>query len=178
MEGRVAPAARPSRVGGIATSAAPYVFVLLWSTGFVVARYGTDDAGPFTFLALRLAIAAVMLAVVAMVTRAPRISMAQAKWAALSGVGMHALYLGGVFLAISWGMPSGVSALIAGLHPVVTSVNASWLLRERLNRLQWVGVGLGFAGVLVVVVDHLANASAGVTVGTLICSAVRPLPAL
>ena len=148
------------------------MFVLLWSTGFVVARYGTDDAGPFTFLSLRLAIASVMLAVVATVTRAPRISMAQAKWAALSGVGMHALYLGGVFLAISWGMPSGVSALIAGLHPVVTSVNASWLLRERLNRLQWVGVGLGFAGVLVVVVDHLANASAGVTVGTLICSAV------
>ena len=127
------------------------MFVLLWSTGFVVARYGTDDAGPFTFLSLRLAIASVMLAVVATVTRAPRISMAQAKWAALSGVGMHALYLGGVFLAISWGMPSGVSALIAGLHPVVTSVNASWLLRERLNRLQWVGVGLGFAGVLVVV---------------------------
>jgi drug/metabolite transporter (DMT)-like permease len=148
------------------------VFVLLWSTGFVVARYGTDDAGPFTFLSLRLAIAAVMLAVIATATRAPRISLAQARWVALSGLGMHALYLGGVFLAISWGMPSGVSALIAGLHPVVTSVNASWFLRERLNRVQWIGVGLGFAGVLVVVVDHLANASAGVTVGTLICSAV------
>lgn len=156
----------------MAVAAAPYVFVLLWSTGFVVARYGTDDAGPFTFLALRLAIASVLLAVVALVVRAPRISWEGAKWAAVSGLGMHALYLGGVFLAISWGMPSGVSALIAGLHPVVTTVNARWLLHERLKRWQWFGVMLGFTGVIVVVVDHLANASAGVTLGTLICSAV------
>ena len=138
----------------------------------MVARYGTDDAGPFTFLALRLAIAAVLLAVVALVLRAPRISWEGAKWAAVSGLGMHALYLGGVFLAISWGMPSGVSALIAGLHPVVTTINARWLLHERLNRVQWLGVTLGFAGVIVVVVDHLAHASVGVTVGTLVCSAV------
>ena len=107
-------------VSTLVVQGAPFVFVLLWSTGFVVARYGTDDAGPFTFLAVRLGIAAVVLAVYAHVTGAPPISRTSARWAAVSGLGMHAMYLGGVFLAISWGMPSGVSALdrrpASGVH--------------------------------------------------------------
>jgi drug/metabolite transporter (DMT)-like permease len=157
------------------TDAAPYIFVVLWSTGFVVAHYGTEDAGPFTFLAIRLAIAAGVLAVYAKITGAPRISRESAKWAAVSGLGMHAVYLGGVFLAISWGMPSGVSALIAGLHPIVTTVAARGLLNERVRPLQWLGVSLGFAGVIVVVVDHFMKSSGGLTVGALIAAGISVL---
>ena len=103
-------------------AAAPWVFVALWSTGFVVARYGTQDAGPLTFLAIRLAIAAVVLGSIALATGAARPTRTQHGWAAVAGLGIHAVYLGGVFLAVSWGMSSGVSALIAGLHPVLTAV--------------------------------------------------------
>jgi drug/metabolite transporter (DMT)-like permease len=160
------------RQGVTLEKAAPFVFVLLWSTGFVVARYGTDDAGPFTFLAIRLGVAALVLLVYAQVTKAPSISRTSMKWAALSGLGMHAMYLGGVFLAISWGMPSGVSALIAGLHPVFTTVTARFLLAERLSRGQWLGVCLGFSGVIVVVVDHMSHHSGDITATAIIAAAI------
>jgi drug/metabolite transporter (DMT)-like permease len=151
------------------------VFVVLWSTGFVVARYGTEDAGPLTFLAIRLTIAAAALMAYAYVTRAPSIKLRNVKWAAVSGLGMHAVYLGGVFLAISWGMPSGVGALIAGLHPVITTVTAFFLLGETLRSWQWAGVALGFTGVLVVVIDHMAGSSADISTGALIAAGVSVL---
>ena len=151
------------------------MFVLLWSTGFIVARYGTRDAGPLTFLSLRLFVAAVVLLVVAQATAAPTIGRRAVGWAAVSGLGMHAVYLGGVFLAISWGMPSGVGALIAGLHPVITTVTARVLLRERLAPWQWVGVGLGFIGVIVVVVDHMRGSTADISAGALVAAGVSVL---
>jgi drug/metabolite transporter (DMT)-like permease len=155
--------------------AAPFVFVVLWSTGFVVARYATDDAGPLSFLAIRLSIAAAALAVYAQVTHAPKLTRESVKWAAISGLGMHAVYLGGVFLAISWGMPSGIGALIAGLHPVFTTVAARVLLREHLWPRQWLGVALGFGGVIVVVVDHMLGSSAGLTAGALVAASISVL---
>jgi len=153
-------------------AAAPFIFVLLWSTGFVVARYGTDDAGPFSFLAIRLGIAALLLLGYAHLTNAPPISRTSVKWAAVSGIGMHAMYLGGIFLAISWGMPSGVSALIAGLHPVFTTVTARFVLAERLSRRQLIGVLLGFTGVVVVVVDHMSQHSGDVTATGIVAAAI------
>jgi len=153
-------------------AAAPWVFVVFWSTGFVVARYGTDDAGPFAFLAVRLAVACLLLALFAVATGAPRPTAVQSAWAAAAGLGIHAAYLGGVFLAISWGMPSGVSALIAGLHPVLTSLVGRLVLAERLRGVQWLGVGLGFAGVVAVVVEHLLGDTAGITAAALVVSAI------
>ena len=88
---------------------------------------------------------------------------------------MHVLYLGGVFVAIDRGLPSGVSALIAGLHPVLTALASRRVLGERLVRLQWIGVGLGFAGVIAVVVDRLLTHSTGVTVMTMGASALSVL---
>lgn len=76
---------------------------------------------------------------------------------------MHAVYLGGVFVAIDHGLPSGLSALIAGLHPVVTSVAARMFLKERLRRSQWVGVFLGLVGVCAVVIERLEESNGGVT---------------
>ena len=107
---------------------APAAFVVLWSTGFVVARYATRDAGPLTFLAVRLTIAAAVVAGVAAWTHAPRPTSIQVRWSLVAGILLHACYLGGVFVAIDHGLPSGVSALIAGLHPVVTSLAAGPLL--------------------------------------------------
>lgn len=154
---------------------APWLFVVLWSTGFVVAHYGTQDAGPLTFLAIRLLIAAVVLGTIAGVTGAARPTRPQVRWASVVGVLMHAVYLGGVFLAISWGMPSGVGALIAGLHPVLTAITGRAVLGERLRRLQWLGVGLGFAGVIVVVVDRLLAKSVGLSGGALLAASLSVL---
>ena len=135
-------------------AAVPAVFVVLWSTGFVVARYATRDAGPLTFLAVRLWIAAGALALIAVVLGAPRPSPRVAMWAALAGVGLHAVYLGGIYLAIDRGLPSGLGALISALHPVLTAVAGWWLLAERLTARQWAGVGLGAAGVSLVVAER------------------------
>ena len=151
------------------------VFVLLWSTGFVVARYGTRDAGPMTFLSIRLLIAAVVLMLIARLTNAPRITREQMKWAALTGVGLHAVYLGGVFIAADLGLPSGLSALISGLHPVLTSVGALLLLNETLSRRQWLGVACGVGGVVAVVVDRLGAGISGITAGALVAMAISVL---
>ena len=148
------------------------VFVLLWSTGFIVARYGTRDAGPLTFLFLRLVVAAGVLWVWASVTDAPRLTRRQVLWAAAAGLCLHAVYLGGVFIASDWNLPSGLSALIAGLHPVVTSVAALVILGERLSRRQWMGVALGIGGVTAVVVDRLEAGVSGITAGALVAMVV------
>ena len=151
---------------------APAIFVALWSTGFVVARYATTDAGPLTFLCVRMFIAAGLLWLIATAMRAPR--MARSDWSAATIVGifMHAIYLGGVFVAIDLGLPSGLSALIAGLHPVATSVAARIFLREQLSRKQIVGVFLGLVGVCAVVIEKLDAADGGVTTGAMIAMMV------
>jgi drug/metabolite transporter (DMT)-like permease len=163
--------ASPARIA----AAAPALFVLLWSTGFVVARYGTTDAGPLTFLTLRLSISAAVLAVVATGTRAPKPSRVSVRWAVLAGLGMHAVYLGGVFVAIAHGLPTGLSALIAGVHPLVTSLGARTVLGERLRRVPWIGVGTGLAGVVLVVVDHVIGDSSVVPVWPLLAASMSVL---
>lgn len=157
---------------------APAFFVVLWSTGFVVARYATDDAGAFTFLTVRTAIAAVILCAVSRFVGEdfpPRQAVRQQM---MVGVGIHAMYLGGVFYAIEHGMPSGMSALIAALHPVSTAVLARVLLGETLRPRQTLGVVLGCAGVVFVVIEHggtgtgvAGNALAGMAVAVVGMSA-------
>ncbi len=142
---------------------APAIFVALWSTGFVVARYATKDAGPLTFLGVRMFIAAGLLWLIATAMRAPHMTRSDWSAASIVGVFMHAIYLGGVFVAIDNGLPSGLSALIAGLHPVATSVAARVFLREQLTRKQIYGVCLGLVGVLAVVIEKLQDANGGVT---------------
>ena len=148
---------------------------MLWSTGFVAARYATSDTGPLTFLAVRMVLAAAALAFVAALRSATRVERKLVPWVVLAGIGMHVLYLGGVFVAIDHGLPAGVSALIAGMHPVLTALASRRVLGERLIRLQWIGVGLGFAGVIAVVVDRLLTHSSGVTATTMVASAISVL---
>ncbi len=119
-----------------------------------------------------MVIAGSILWVIAMLTGAPAVDARDVKWAAISGIGMHAIYLGGVFVASDLGLPSGLSALIAGLHPVVTSVVAVFLLHELLRRRQWAGVTLGVIGVGVVVIERLGATDAVVTTPALIAMGV------
>ena len=154
-----APAGR-SGLRGAAIAAAPVVFVLLWSTGFVGARYGLPYAEPFTFLALRLALAGTLLAGLALVTRSGRpASRAQVGRAGIAGLLLHATYLGGVFFAISSGLPASVAAVVVSLQPVLTAALATRLLGERLVALQWLGLALGVGGVALVLTPGLASAA-------------------
>ena len=131
--------------------------MLLWSTGFVGAKYGLPYAEPFTFLGVRLVIAAVLLAGLAAALRSVGMpSRADYGHAAVVGALLHAGYLGGVFYGISVGVPAGVSAVIVSLQPVLTAVLAGRLLDERLVPRQWLGLVLGIAGVALVVGPGIA----------------------
>jgi drug/metabolite transporter (DMT)-like permease len=133
---------------------APMLFVLLWSTGFVGARYGLPYAEPLTFLALRLSAVVVLMLPIAFLSRAPWPSKAEVGHSAVVGLLMHGLYLGGVFTAIAQGVPASVSALIPGLQPILTSTIANRFMGETVTRVQWLGLALGLAGVLLVLHDR------------------------
>ncbi|MFL1876881.1 DMT family transporter [Hansschlegelia beijingensis] len=139
---------------------APALFVLMWSTGWVVAKFATPHAGPLTFLTLRYVCALALLAPVAFLAGA-RWPRRPSEWggALVNGMMLHGLYLGGVWWAIAHGVPAGVSALIAALQPLFTVLAAGPLLGERLTPKRWLGVGLGFLGVAAVVAPKLAAAN-------------------
>ncbi len=141
---------------------APWLFVLLWSTGFIGARYGLPFIEPFTFLGIRFAIAAALLAGLALALRAPWPRDAAALGhVAVAGLLLHAGYLGGVFFAIDRGMPAGLSSLIVSLQPVLTAVLAGRVLGEAVSGRQWLGLALGLAGVAMVLGEKLLEPGAG-----------------
>ena len=134
--------------------AMPAVFVLIWSTGFIVARYGMPYAPPLSFLAVRYALSIVCF-LPWIVWAGVRWPQGRGQWGhlAVTGVLMHAGYLGGVWVAIKAGMGSGLSSLVVGLQPVLTAI---WLSRlggshSRVSARQWLGLALGFAGLVMVV---------------------------
>lgn len=161
--------------------AMPALFVLIWSTGFIVARYGMPHAPPMKFLIVRYALSMVffLLWIILMRVKWPA---SRIQWAhlAVTGVLMHAGYLGGVWVAVKAGMGSGLAALIVGLQPVLTAV---WLSAsgEKIISRQWAGLGLGFVGLVLVVsrkfgqggeagwlnMSFIVGALFSITVGTL-----------
>ena len=159
----------------------PLLFVFLWSTGFIGAKYGLPYAEPLSFLFVRyLAVIALMTAI-ALLTRAPW-PKAPMQWVhiGVSGLLVHAVYLGGVFIAIKQGLPAGITALGVGMQPLLTALGAGWLLGERVVGRQWLGLALGFVGVALVVSGKFGDTAAlgpmlvpalcallGITVGTL-----------
>ena len=142
------------RLTRLAITTAPAVFVLLWSTGFIGARYGLPYIEPLTFLALRIGFAAVIMAAIALLTGARRLNTNEIGHSLVAGSLMHGLTLGGAFTAISQGIPAGIVALILGLQPIVTSILANRLMDEKIARLQSVGLALGLVGVLLVLHDR------------------------
>jgi drug/metabolite transporter (DMT)-like permease len=128
---------------------APVVFVLLWSTGFVGAKYILPYAEPFVFLTIRYASAAIILVLIAKALREPlRITRDQIQQSVLVGVFLQVIYIGGVFYAVSLGLPAGVTAVIVSLQPVLVSVLAFKLLNEGLSFRKISGLILGLVGVL------------------------------
>lgn len=147
------------RPGAPALRAMPWVFVLIWSTGFIVARYGMPHSPPLKFLALRYALSIVCFGLWVAVSRI-ELPRDPRQWGhlAVTGVLMHAGYLGGVWAAVKAGMGAGTVALIVGLQPVLTAL---WMSSrsggDRVAGRQWLGLLLGFAG-LVLVVEHKLGA--------------------
>jgi drug/metabolite transporter (DMT)-like permease len=141
-----------------ATKVIPGVFVLLWSTGWIVARYASIDAGVLTFLLFRYAIAAILLALFALASGAAW-PTSKRDWghALFSGVLIHALYLGCIWWAIAHGVPASISALLASLQPILTAMLAPRLAGERIGPLQWAGISLGLLGLLFVLGPKLAS---------------------
>lgn len=140
------------------TAWVPALFVLLWSTGFIGMKLAAPYAEPLTFLSIRFAVVTAILVGAAAVTRAPWPRRPRTIGAiALSGILLQAVYLGGVNIAIWRGISAGVSALIVCLQPILVAIAAAPLLGERVTRRQWLGLGLGLAGVALVVEPKLAG---------------------
>ena len=159
---------------------APLLFVVLWSTGFIGAKYGLPHAEPLSFLLVRYLLVVSLMTLIALATRAPWPRDGR-QWfhIGVAGLLVHAIYLGGVFVAISKGLPAGVTSLVVGIQPLLTAVGAGWLLNETVLKRQWAGLVLGFVGVTMVVSGKLGSgfeldalwpalaALAGITAGTL-----------
>ncbi len=143
------------------TRATPVVFVLIWSTGFIVARYGMPHAPPFKFLAARYFFSILCFLIWIWLARV-RWPDSRRQWLhlAVTGVLIHAIYLGGVWSAIKAGMGSGLSALIVGLQPVLTAV---WISATgaRVDKRQWLGLACGFAGLVLVVSRKFGQEGSG-----------------
>ena len=130
---------------------APALFVLLWSTGFVGAKYGLPYADPFIFLSVRILIAAILLFALARLLKMPvGIGRQAVARSGLIGFFLHACYLGGVFYSIAQGLPAGVAAVVTSLQPVLVSVFAVKVLGEQLRRTQIAGLLTGLVGVILV----------------------------
>lgn len=155
--------------------AMPAIFVLIWSTGFIVARFGMPHAPPMKFLALRylLSVACFLAwAVAAGIALLPR-ERGQVKHLAVAGILMHAGYLGGVWAAVKMGMGAGLAALLVGLQPVLTAI---WVSSRggAVSPRQWAGLALGFGGLAMVVwqklgVGEISAANFAAAAGALLC---------
>ena len=150
----------------------PALFVFLWSTGFIGAKYGLPYAEPLSFLLLRYALVVTLMSLAAWLTRA-RWPVDVRTWChlAVAGCLIHGVYLGGVFISISQGLPAGIVSLIVGLQPLLTAVLATLFVGEAVRTQQWVGLVLGIVGTAMVISGRVA--------GSVSLTALAPvLPAL
>ncbi|MFC6488223.1 DMT family transporter [Nitratireductor sp. GCM10026969] len=149
-----------------AEKAIPALFVLLWATGFIGARYAMPWAEPFTFLWVRFALSFALLLLLIPVMGARRMAPRTALHAGIAGMLMHGVYLGGVFWAIRHGLPAGLAGLIIGLQPLLTAVMAGAIAGETVDRRLWLGLAVGLVGVAVVLSPKLGDVTGGVTAAT------------
>jgi drug/metabolite transporter (DMT)-like permease len=144
-----------------AARAAPGIFVVLWSTGFIATKYVLHSAEPLTYLAIRMVLVVGLMAVIVAIARPQwpdRIGIAHS---VVAGILVHGFYLGGTAVAIAHSIPAGLSALIPGLQPILTSTLANRWLGERVTPLQWTGLLLGLAGVVLILHDRPMSGEAG-----------------
>jgi drug/metabolite transporter (DMT)-like permease len=154
------PSPRPT-FESIAARSAPAVFVLLWSTGFIGTKYVLAGAEPLTYLAVRMVFAVLLMAVIAAIYRPKWPNRTGVIHSAIAGLLVHGFYLGGTAVAIFHSVPAGLSALIPGLQPILTSTLANRWLGERVTPLQWTGLLMGLAGTLIVLHSRSLSGQAG-----------------
>ncbi len=145
-------------------AAAPALFIILWATGFVVAKLSAGHVDPLTFLSIRFPIACALLVVIALLQRVRWPGVKLAFHAAVAGALLHGGYLGPVYWAVAHGMPAGISALIVSLQPLMTTILAAYLVGESIGRRHWIGLLVGILGVGLVVWPKISMAGiAGIT---------------
>ena len=145
----------------LAARAAPALFVLLWSTGFIGTKYVLGGAEPLTYLAVRMAFAVALLAIIVAIWRPRWPDLTGTAHSVVAGLLVHGFYLGGTAVAIFHSVPAGLSALIPGLQPLLTSTLANRWLGERVTPLQWTGLLLGLAGTLLVLHSRSMSGDVG-----------------
>ena len=144
-----------------AARAAPAIFVVLWSTGFVATKYVVNNADPLTYLAIRMALVVVLMAVIVAIVRPQWPDRIGVFHSVVAGILVHGFYLGGTAIAIAHSIPAGLSALIPGLQPILTSTLANRWLGERVTPIQWAGLLLGLAGVVLILHNRPMGGDAG-----------------
>ncbi len=140
------------------------IFILLWSTGFIVARYGMPYTDPMTFLSMRFAGVLLILIPAVLIFKSVWPTPKQMSHIVMAGLLMQLVYLSGIWVAIKHGMPAGLASLIIGLQPVLTAIFAAGI-SEKVSSRQWLGLVLGLLGVGIVLSDKISVA--GVTPFTL-----------
>jgi drug/metabolite transporter (DMT)-like permease len=145
----------------LAARAAPAAFVVLWSTGFIATKYVVNNADPLSYLAIRMALVVGLMLIIVAVTRPKWPDGVGIFHSAVAGILVHGFYLGGTAVAIAHSIPAGLSALIPGLQPILTSTLANRWLGERVTSLQWGGLLLGFGGVVLVLHNRPMTGEAG-----------------
>src|SRR6202140_141301 len=145
----------------LAARAAPAIFVVLWSTGFIATKYVVRNADPLTYLAIRMALVVLLMAVIAAIARPRWPDRIGIVHSTVAGILVHGFYLGGTAVAIAHSIPAGLSALIPGLQPILTSTLANRWLGERVTPLQWMGLLLGLAGVVLILHNRPMTGEAG-----------------
>lgn len=134
------------------------IFVLLWASAFVSAKYGLTASGPFSFLGVRFAVVSIIFGLIAIVLKSTWPDRKTLLPTLLAGVLMHGVYLGGVFFAISKGTPAGISSLIVSIQPIITTFLALIFIKEKVRGIQWLGITAGMVGVTMVVMPRLGGA--------------------
>jgi drug/metabolite transporter (DMT)-like permease len=151
-----APATRSAAGFGL-LSLMPGLFVVLWSTGFIGAKYGLPYAEPLTFLALRFSLVATIMLVASLALGAAwPVGWRNVGHIALVGIFIQATYLGGVFYGIAHGVSAGIAGLIAGLQPLITAALVGIVLGEVVTPRQWLGIALGLVGLVLVLWGRIA----------------------
>ena len=137
----------------------PLLFVLLWSTGFIGAKYALPYIEPFYLLFIRMLMTLGVFAALCVIFKAKWPSFKQGGHQMVTGLLIHACYLGGVFAAIKWQMPAGITAIIVGLQPLLTALLGWQWLGKRLRAVQWLGFILGLVGVILILLNgqHTGN---------------------
>jgi drug/metabolite transporter (DMT)-like permease len=144
----------------LAARAAPAIFVVLWSTGFIATKYVLHNAEPLTYLSIRMAVVVGLMAIIVAIARPQWPDRVGIAHSIVAGILVHGFYLGGTAVAISLSIPAGLSALIPGLQPILTSTLANRWLGERVTPMQWSGLLLGLAGVVLILHDRSMSGEA------------------